>query len=81
VNEAGQTLAELSTLRHARDCFTHDVFLGQSAKVNTVVRASSLSDPNGDVRPGATQDARKAHGAWQSQRGIPETPSLLNWET
>ena len=29
------------------------------------------------IRPGATKDARKSHVAWEIQRGIPETPSLL----
>jgi outer membrane protein assembly factor BamB len=29
------------------------------------------------IRPGATKDARKSHAAWEIQRGIPETPSLL----
>ena len=29
------------------------------------------------IRPGATQDARPSHVAWELQRGIPETPSLL----
>jgi outer membrane protein assembly factor BamB len=29
------------------------------------------------IRPGATKDARKSHVAWESRRGIPETPSQL----
>jgi outer membrane protein assembly factor BamB len=29
------------------------------------------------IRPGATKDARPSHVAWEIQRGIPETPSLL----
>lgn len=29
------------------------------------------------IRPGATEDARQSHLAWEIQRGIPETPSLL----
>ncbi|MFC1637180.1 hypothetical protein ACFL5Z_20360, partial [Planctomycetota bacterium] len=29
------------------------------------------------IRPGATKDARPLHVAWEMQRGIPETPSLL----
>jgi len=29
------------------------------------------------VRPGAKNDARPSHVAWEMQRGIPETPSLL----
>lgn len=29
------------------------------------------------IRPGTTGDARKSHVAWDIQRGIPETPSLL----
>ncbi len=29
------------------------------------------------IRPGAKKDARKSHVAWEIQRGIPETPSLL----
>ncbi len=29
------------------------------------------------VRPGAKKDARKSHIAWEIQRGIPETPSIL----
>lgn len=29
------------------------------------------------IRPGAINDARKSHVAWETQRGIPETPSLL----
>jgi outer membrane protein assembly factor BamB len=29
------------------------------------------------IRPGATDDARKSHLAWEGRRGIPETPSLL----
>lgn len=30
------------------------------------------------IRPGAKGDARPAHIAWEIQRGIPETPSLLH---
>ena len=29
------------------------------------------------IRPGANKNARKSHVAWEIQRGIPETPSLL----
>jgi outer membrane protein assembly factor BamB len=29
------------------------------------------------IRPGAKNDARKSHMAWEIQRGIPETPSPL----
>jgi outer membrane protein assembly factor BamB len=29
------------------------------------------------IRPGATNDARQSHIAWEVQRGIPEVPSLL----
>lgn len=29
------------------------------------------------IRPGATKDVRKSHVAWEIQRGIRETPSLL----
>ncbi len=29
------------------------------------------------IHPGATKDARPSHVAWEMQRGIPETPSLL----
>jgi outer membrane protein assembly factor BamB len=29
------------------------------------------------IRPGATKNARPSHIAWEKQRGIPETPSLL----
>jgi len=29
------------------------------------------------IRPGAKKDARESHVAWEIQRGIPETPSLL----
>ena len=29
------------------------------------------------IRPGAAKDARPSHVAWEMQRGIPETPSLL----
>lgn len=29
------------------------------------------------IRPGATKNARPSHVAWEKQRGIPETPSLL----
>lgn len=29
------------------------------------------------IRPGAKKDARESHVAWEIQRGVPETPSLL----
>jgi outer membrane protein assembly factor BamB len=29
------------------------------------------------IRPGAKKDARESHVAWEIQRGIPETPSLI----
>lgn len=32
------------------------------------------------IRPGATQDARPSHVAWEISRGIPETPSPLYYQ-
>lgn len=39
---------------------------------------ATLSRPTlAAIRPGAAKDARQSHVAWEIQRGIPETPSLL----
>jgi outer membrane protein assembly factor BamB len=46
--------------------------------MQTMAGFAALSRPNlAAIRPGATQDARKTHLAWEIQRGIPETSSLL----
>ena len=60
--------------------FDHDKsgIISQAEWMQTMSGFSAISRPNlMAVRPGATKDARPAHVAWQTHRGIPETPSLL----
>ena len=60
--------------------FDHDKnrVISQAEWMQTMSGFAAISQPNlAAIRPGATQDARKSHVAWEIQRGIPETPSLL----
>ena len=46
--------------------------------MQTMSGFAAMSRPNlMAIRPGAKKDARESHVAWEIQRGIPETPSLL----
>ncbi len=46
--------------------------------MKTMADFAGFSQPNlMAIRPGAKQDARKSHVAWELRRGIPEVPSLL----
>lgn len=46
--------------------------------MQTMSGFAALSQPTlVAIRPGATKDARQSHVAWEIQRGVPETPSLL----
>ena len=60
--------------------FDHDKngIISEEEWMQTMSGFAGLSQPNlVAIRPGATKDARKSHVAWEIQRGIPETPSLL----
>jgi len=60
--------------------FDHDRnrIIGEVEWMQTMSGFVAISRPNlAAFRPGATKDARKSHVAWEIQRGIPETPSLL----
>ena len=55
-----------------------DRIIDQDEWTQTMSGFEAHSRPNlMAVRPGATQDARPSHVAWEIRRGIPETPSLL----
>ncbi|MHC4517239.1 MAG: outer membrane protein assembly factor BamB family protein [Planctomycetota bacterium] len=55
-----------------------DRIITEAEWMQTMSGFAARSHPNLlAVRPGATQDARPSHVAWEMQRGIPETPSLL----
>ena len=60
--------------------FDHDKngIISEGEWMQTMAGFAAISQPNlVAIRPGATKDARKSHVAWEIQRGIPETPSLL----
>ncbi|MHC4558765.1 MAG: outer membrane protein assembly factor BamB family protein, partial [Planctomycetota bacterium] len=60
--------------------FDHDKnrIISEAEWMQTMSGFAAHSHPNlMAIRPGATKDARKSHVAWEIQRGIPETPSLL----
>ena len=60
--------------------FDHDKnrIISESEWMQTMSGFEAHSQPNLlAVRPGATQNARPSHVAWEVRRGIPETPSLL----
>jgi outer membrane protein assembly factor BamB len=60
--------------------FDHDKnrIISEAEWMQTMSGFAAISQPNlAAIRPGATQDARKSHVAWEIRRGIPETPSLL----
>jgi len=60
--------------------FDHDKnrIISQSEWMQTMSGFAAHSHPNlMAIRPGAKKDARESHLAWEIQRGIPETPSLL----
>jgi len=60
--------------------FDHDKnrIISEAEWMQTMSGFAAISQPNlAAIRPGATQDARQSHVAWEIQRGIPETPSLL----
>ncbi|MHC4241228.1 MAG: outer membrane protein assembly factor BamB family protein [Planctomycetota bacterium] len=60
--------------------FDHDKdrIINKAEWMQTMSGFAAHSHPNLlAIRPGATKDARKSHLAWEVQRGIPETPSLL----
>ncbi|HUU19290.1 MAG TPA: PQQ-binding-like beta-propeller repeat protein [Sedimentisphaerales bacterium] len=60
--------------------FDHDKnrIISEAEWMQTMSGFAAHSQPNlVAIRPGATNDARKSHVAWEIRRGIPETPSLL----
>jgi len=60
--------------------FDHDKngIISEAEWMQTMSGFAAISRPNlMAIRPGATEDARQSHLAWEIQRGIPETPSLL----
>ena len=60
--------------------FDHDKdrIISQAEWMQTMSGFAAISHPNLlAIRPGAKNDARQSHVAWEIQRGIPETPSLL----
>jgi outer membrane protein assembly factor BamB len=60
--------------------FDHDKnrIISESEWMQTMSGFAAFSRPNLiAIRPGATKDARESHLAWEIQRGIPETSSLL----
>jgi len=60
--------------------FDHDKnrIISEAEWMQTMSGFAAHSHPNlMAIRPGAKKDARKSHLAWEIQRGIPETPSLL----
>jgi outer membrane protein assembly factor BamB len=60
--------------------FDHDNnrIISKAEWMQTMSDFAAQSQPNLlAIRPGAKNDARPSHVAWEIQRGIPETPSLL----
>jgi len=60
--------------------FDHDKnrIISEDEWMQTMSGFAAHSHPNlMAIRPGAKKDARESHVAWEIQRGIPETPSLL----
>lgn len=60
--------------------FDHDrnKIISEEEWMQTMAGFAASSHPNlMAIRPGAKKNARKSHVAWEIQRGIPETPSLL----
>jgi outer membrane protein assembly factor BamB len=60
--------------------FDHDKnrIISEAEWMQTMSGFAAQSHPNlMAIRPGATKNARESHVAWEIQRGIPETPSLL----
>ena len=60
--------------------FDHDKnrIISEDEWMQTMSGFAAMSRPNlMAIRPGAKKDARESHLAWEIQRGIPETPSLL----
>ena len=61
--------------------FDHDKngIISEVEWMATMSGFAAISHPNlAAIRPGAANDARKSHLAWETQRGIPEVPSLLH---
>ncbi|UCG48186.1 MAG: PQQ-binding-like beta-propeller repeat protein [Phycisphaerales bacterium] len=60
--------------------FDHDKnrIISEAEWMQTMSGFAAISQPKLlAIRPGATNDARKTHLAWEIRRGIPETPSPL----
>ncbi|MHC4508269.1 MAG: outer membrane protein assembly factor BamB family protein [Planctomycetota bacterium] len=60
--------------------FDHDKnrIITEAEWMQTMSGFAAHSHPNLlAIRPGPTKDGRQSHVAWEIQRGIPETPSLL----
>jgi outer membrane protein assembly factor BamB len=56
----------------------HDGVITKEEWMQTMAAFAAVSHPNLEaVRPGARDDARKTHLAWEIQRGVPEVPCLL----
>lgn len=55
-----------------------DRIISEVEWMQTMSGFAAISHPTlAAIRPGATQDARPSHVAWEIRRGIPETPSPL----
>ncbi|UCG60115.1 MAG: PQQ-binding-like beta-propeller repeat protein [Phycisphaerales bacterium] len=60
--------------------FDHDKnrIISEGEWMKTMSGFAAMSRPNlAAIRPGAREDARQSHVAWEIHRGIPETSSLL----
>ena len=56
----------------------HDGVITKDEWMQTMAAFAAISHPNLEaIRPGAKDDARKTHLAWEIQRGVPEVPCLL----
>ena len=55
--------------------------ISENEWMQTMSGFATISRPNlMAISPGATNNARKTHLAWEIQRGVPETPSLLHYK-
>ncbi|HXE54367.1 MAG TPA: PQQ-binding-like beta-propeller repeat protein [Tepidisphaeraceae bacterium] len=56
----------------------HDGVITKDEWMRAMADFAAASRPNLEaIRPGAREDARKTHLAWEKQHGVPEVPSLL----
>jgi len=73
----GLPVREMDTLLKIFD-YDKNRIISEAEWMQTMSGFEAHSYPNLlAIRPGAKKDARQSHVAWEIQRGIPETPSLL----